>query len=254
MYKTQPWTLNEREIKVRKSPYILNRESDLAISVSRVQKLFEKHKDKTFSNNEIAEMLGISLGTVSDITNRLEAVADIKIVKVRQLRSALSQIFQHFEGPLPAVTKERGRRDAIINVLDRFKQNPDEVFTREDLNQVLDNTEGKIRRALQILLLDGKIKLVGNDLKGSAKYQYYKGHETGIKIYQEKDESYSTIKEFCKENNIKENIFNDFKGSYRLFYSSKGILKEYLKKDLMQHANKCYKKDRSLLEKIFKKS
>ena len=48
MYKTEPWTLNEKELETRKSPYIKNREADLAVSTARVRKFLEDNKNKVF--------------------------------------------------------------------------------------------------------------------------------------------------------------------------------------------------------------
>ena len=257
---TPLWTLNEKDLEIKKSPYIKNREADLAVSVSRVQDLFEKNKNKTFSNDEIAETLGISLGTVSDITNRLEAIADIKIVKVRQLRSALAQVFQHWDGPLHAVPKERGKRDAIINVLEQFQKAPEKVFTKDDLVKDLDNTEAKIRRALQILLLDEKIKLVGHTKKGTAEYQYYKGHLKGFKINRESDSSYTSIPNFIKANGLKikrDDLIQVIDVSkVRLFYSSTGITYEYPIQELEEgikkiELKKTAKRSKGLISSIF---
>lgn len=234
-YVDTPWTLNEKELEVKKTPYIKNREADLAVSTARVRRFLEDNKNKVFSNNEIADSLGISLGTVSNITNRLESIADIKIVKVRQLRSALSQVFQHIDGPLPAVTKERGKRDAIVNVLDRFRQNPNAIFTKEDLVNTLENSEGKIRLSLQILLLNGTIKLVGSEF-GKAQYQYKTGDKKGLEIYATPDENYCTIGKYLKENNIKlevKDVTNELKvNKSRLFYSSNGLSCTYHKDDI----------------------
>lgn len=256
MYKTEPWTLNEKDLEVKKSPYIKNREADLAISTARVRKFLENNKDKVFSNNEIADNLGISLGTVSNITNRLESISDIKIVKVRQLRSALSQVFQHTEGPLPAVTKERGRRDAILNVLDRFRQNPNEVFTKDSLVETVNNSEGKIRLSLQILLLNGTIKLVGTEF-GKAQYQYKTGNKKGMEIYVNRDENYTTVKNYTKERNLKPSAFKNLDESKsRLYYSSVGLIKEfpieYL--DKINEKNQHKQNNVNILEKIFKQS
>lgn len=254
MYKTEPWTLNEVELKVKKTPYIKNREADLAVSTARVRRFLEDNKGKVFSNNEIADSLGISLGTVSNITNRLESISDIKIVKVRQLRSALSQVFQHIDGPLPAVTKERGKRDAIVNVLDRFKQNPNEVFTKDDLVKTLDNTESKIRLSLQILLLNGTIKLVGSEF-GKAQYQYKTGDKKGLEIYVNKDDNFCTISEYKKENSTKKDVFKNIDSSKgRLYYSSNGLLRIYPRDYLDKLAEQQLQNNRNILEKLFNHS
>ena len=234
-YTATPWTLNEKELEVRKTPYIKNREADLAVSTARVRRFLEDNKEKVFSNNEIAENLGISLGTVSNITNRLESIADIKIVKVRQLRSALSQVFQHVDGPLPAVTKERGKRDPIVNVLDRFRQNPNAIFTKDDLSNLLGISDGKLRLSLQILLINSTIKLVGSEF-GKAQYQYKTGDKKGIEIYTTPDENYSTVSKYVKENNLKidsKSITKELSSSKeRLFYSVNGLSLEYHKDDI----------------------
>ena len=128
-------TINNEET-IRKM-YEENLKIDMRCEIFFMSKFMEDNKAKIFTNNEIAESLGISLGTVSNITNRLESIGDIKIVRIRQKTSALSQVFQHIDGPLPAYTKERGKRDAILNVLDRFRQNPDEVFTKDELVKYL---------------------------------------------------------------------------------------------------------------------
>lgn len=253
MYKAEPWTLNEKELEVKKSPYIKNREADLAVSTARVRRFLEDNKTKAFSNNEISEALGISLGTVSNITNRLESIADIKIVKVRQLRSALSQVFQHINGPLPSVTKERGKRDAILNVLDKFKQNPNEVLTKDDLVKTVENTESKIRLSLQILLLNETIKLVGEE-SGRAQYQYKTGNKKGMEIYINRDENYNTLEEYKKNHKIPKNFSKNLDSSRsRLFYSSKGLLKLYPTEYLDELVEKG-QSNRNLLEKIFNHS
>ena len=252
MYQTEPWTLEKKELRTVKNSYIKNREDDLAVSTARVRKLLEDNKDKVFSNSEIAENLGISLGTVSNITNRLESISNIKIVKVRQLKSALSQVFQHIDGPLPAVTKERGKRDVIVNVLDRFKQNPNEVFTKDDLMKVLENSENKIRMALQILLLNGTIKLVGSEF-GKAKYQYKTGNKKGMEIYVNKDKGYYTLNEYRKEYNIKDTFKVD-SSKGRLYYSSNGLLRIYPKEYLDKVAEQQNRDTRSILERLFNHS
>lgn len=228
MHEQMPWTLQEKELRVRKSPYIRNKEANLEISTQAVKRLFKENSEKTFTNNEIAETLGISLGTVSDITNRLEAIQDIKIVKVRQLRSALSQVFQHSSGSMRAVIKERGKADAVICVYETFQASPNRIFTKNDLLSILDNTEGKIRRSLQILLLDELIKLVGCDDRGCAQYQYCKGNAKGIKIYKERTSGYMTISEFTQKYHVGTKSLKDRDVSKsKLFYSSKGLLREY---------------------------
>lgn len=236
MYRQKPWTLEDKKQRVRKSPYIKNRQADLAISTAKVLRLFRENKEKTYSNNEIASILGISLGTVSGITNRLEAIKNIKIVKVRQLKSALSQVFQHSAGSSFAVTKERGKEDTIVSVFSLFVSNKNKVFTKDEIMHNLTNSEGQIRLALQILLLNGEIKLVGETDKRCAQYQHKDGNKKGFQIFDTEDENYITLPEYLELNNLKEhkNFFeqNAKTRKYRRFYTSKGILKQYLKEDL----------------------
>lgn len=256
MYKEKPWTLEERKLTVRETPYVKNAKSDLAISTSKVQRLFKENKEKVYSNDEIARVLGLSIGTTSDITNRLQAIGDIKLVKVRQKKSALAQLFQHISGSLPAVTKERGKEDVVVSVYSLFCSNVNKLFTRKELMKNLDNTESKVRRALQILLLDEKIKLVGrtSETRTNAAYQHCNGNEQGFKIFQEEDENYCTLADYFKthkeyKNRRKEVEKNLRNKKYRLFYSSKGILVEYLKEDINKAINNLNKK--GILDKLF---
>ena len=248
MYKEQPWTLEEKKLRVRKSAYIKNRESDEAISTSRVQKLLQDNKEKSYSNNEIASILGISLGTVSDITNRLQSIGDFKIVKVRQLK------FQHASGSLPAVTKERGKEDVIVSVYSLFCSDINKIYTREELMKNLDNSESKVRRALQILLLTNKVKLVGKTYRNNAAYQHADGNEVGCKIYQEEDVNYTTITDYLKKHvefkNRRKEINKALKNKkIRLFYSSKGMLVQYLEEDIDKVIKNFEKK--GILNKLF---
>lgn len=255
MYRSTPWTLENE--KKKKSAYIKNRESNLAISVSKVRKLFENNKEKFFSNNEIAKEIGVSIGTVSDITNRMEAIGDIKIVKVRQLKSALSQVFQHKDGSMNGVEKERGKSDAVVNVLYVFQENPNEVYTKDSLMKVVNNTEAKIRRSLQILLQNGNIKLVGSTDKGAAQYQHSKGKKKAIPVRFEEDERYSSIGSFIKKNKLKylrEDIFRNLENSKgSLFYSSLGLVYEYPVEVLVKSVEKLNNKNnrKNIIENLF---
>lgn len=264
-YTSIPWVNTEepKVIKVKredkKVSLVNNKPTDLSISTAKVQKLFAENKNKTFSNSEISSKLNISEGTVSEITNRLEAIADIKIVKVRQNKSALSQVFQHIEGPLNAVEKERSKNDSIVNVLRIFKGSPDKVYSKQDILNILkEESESKVRRSLQILLLDDTIKLV--DYSEHALYQYKTGDKKGYTIYKEENPNYMTINKFVKLNKVKD--YSNFKklvnaDKARLFYSSKGLLIEFPKSELYKtlesFSNKEIEDKKSFLEKIFKK-
>lgn len=256
MYKEKPWTLEERKLEVRETPRIRNAKSDSAIATSKVLRLFKENNEKVYSNDEIARVLGLSITTISDITNRLQSFGDIKLVKVRQRKSALAQLFQHISGSLPAVTKERDKEDVVISVYSLFCSNVNKLFTRKELMKNLDNPESKVRRALQILLLDEKIKLVGrtSEARTNAAYQHCNGNEQGFKISQEEDENYCTLADYFREHKehksrrkeIEKNLRNK---KYRLFYSSKGILVEYLKEEIEKAVENLDKK--GILDRLF---
>lgn len=256
MYEEKPWTLKKR--RKNKSSYIKNREFDLAISTSKVQKLFERNKEKTYTNNEISDILGISVGTVSSITNRLEAVQDIKIVKVRQLRSALSQVFQHKSGSLFSVTKERNKEDAIVSIRSLFELNQNTIFVKDDLLRMLKISDGKTTKSLQILLLDGFIKLVGCTNRGHAQYQHKNGDAKEIRIRFKENDKYSSISSYLKKNNLRmkrEEIIERLDSKGELFYSSNGLILEYPIKELEEVIKEINLKNvkKSIIDNIFKK-
>ena len=236
MHKQTPWTLDEedtKESRVRKSNYIKERQSDLAISTARVQKLFELHKEKTFTIAQIAEALSLSEGTVSSIMNRLITLGDVSVVKM--LRPHWAPLFQHIELAPSKVDFSYKKEDPIISIINVFKSNKDSVYSKDDLLKLLTCSESMLRRSLQILLLKGDIKLVGSS-KGSARYQYKTGNLKGIEVYQDSDDRYTRFLDYINENNLKNKIdeikMNLDNVKTRLFYSNKGLAIEYLKEDL----------------------
>ena len=225
MYQKTPWTLkdNKKSKKTKATGKVFFKE-DVAVSTARVQKLFENNKEKVFSNQEIAVELGMSVGTVSGITNRLEALQNIKIVKVRQTVSALSQVFQHKDGSLHSVEKEKAKEDTAKLVKELFENNTNQVFTKEDIIEQLSNSsKGQIEESIKILLLNGVLKLVGTK-DSKAQYQYINGNLEGFTIYGEPDENYSSLGSFLesKQATHKKEYFTKELANkeYRLFYSS----------------------------------
>ena len=108
--------------------------------------------------------------------------------------------------------------------------------------------------SLQILLLNGTIKLVGSEF-GKAQYQYKTGDKKGLEIYINKEEGYFTLSEYIKENNLKKDSFENIDNSKgRLYYSSTGLLRIYPQSYLNTVAKSRSKDNRSILEKIFNHS
>lgn len=254
MYKDEPWSLTEQINKSSKKQKVQKERTkfhagDTAVSTARVLKLFEENKGKKFSNQDIAKELGISVGTVSSITNRLEALMDIKIVGNRQTVSAISQIFQHRGGPSFGFHKEKVDKqskevikDTAQIVKDLFKQDKNAVYTKEKVIKKLKGcSKGQIEESLQILVLDKTIKLLEDYEENKAQYQYITGNRKGVEVHLEEDERYISISEYLKSLNyvadvkkLKSNLPTHF----RMFYSSRGYIPQYLKSDL----DKCLKK------------
>ena len=80
-YVDTPWTLNENESRIKKNSYTKNKESDKAVSTARILRVFEESPKGKFTNRDIANLLFVSESTVSNVTNKLIALGDIKIAK-----------------------------------------------------------------------------------------------------------------------------------------------------------------------------
>lgn len=262
MYQDKPWSLTKEEKKNVKKETSKKKVSnakpnffteDLAVSSARVLKLFKENKEKYYSNLDISVELGMSSGTVSNVTNRLEALGEIKIVKVRQLVSALSQVFQYKSGSMVSVEKEKAKKDTARLVKDLFENDKNAVYTKQDIMQALPKcSKGQIEESIRILLLNETLKLLLDFEGGSAKYQHFSGNRKGIKVHTEHDLDYITLKEFLKKvdfNYNKEEFLKRLPEKCRAFYSSKGIVIEYLKSDLEECLEKSKKKN--FLERMF---
>lgn len=266
MIKEVPWTLEEKSIKENKKKSIKKKgnnqitffKDDVAVAAAQVMELFEKNKTKTYTNKDIANELGLSEGTVTGVTTRLEALRKIKIVEILQRVSAYTVYYQHIQGPAQRVNKRRGadgnRKDTAQLMLELFEEDKNRVFTKKELVEILKakgESEGQIDTSLRILLLGWDIKVVGEeDQKGL--YQHISGNKKGLKIYKNSDEKYCSVPTFIKESNFKgdeENLRRNLPKTYRLFYSSRGTIKEYLREDLEKSVKKSQKK--SFIERMF---
>lgn len=254
MYKSKPWTLEEK--RTRKSSYIKERQADLAISVSRVKKLFELHKEKTFTIAQISEALNLSEGTVSSIMNRLITLGDIHVVMMK--RPHWAPVFQHADSAPTQVNFTYVKQDAIVGILNLFKADKNKIFTKKDILSELKCSESMLRRSLQILLLNGEIKLVGST-EGSAEYQYKTGNRQGYEISCIEDERYTKLSDYLKEKNLQDKaqeikeILEEVTVGERIFYASTGMCKEYLKEELDKIVEKMNKKQtkKSIIKKLF---
>ena len=254
MYKSTPWTLEEKKSNTtRKSIYVKNREADLAISVSRVQKFLELHKEKTFTIAQISEALNLSEGTISSIMNRLITIGDINVVKMQ--RPHWSPVFQHVACATTKVPFSYKKEDPILSILNMFENNKNEVYTKEDLLKSLSCSESMIRRSLQILLSNKSIKLIGSNEKGEAQYQNFKGDLKEIPIRFNKDENYSSISNYIKKNGLKLSVNDILKNldikKRELFYTATGLMYEYPIEELDKTIKKINKK--GIIGKLFSK-
>ena len=119
----------------------------------------------------------------------------------------------------------------------RYLENYDKYM--EELNKAKGESERQIDTSLRILLLGCDIKVVGGDKK--AEYQHISGNKKGHTVYKGTDENYTTLSTFLKEhafNGNVEELQKKLSKSYRLFYSSVGIIKEYKKEDLEKEIKK----------------
>lgn len=247
MYKETPWTLNKKDTtknRTRKSSYIKERQADLAISTARVLKLFELHKEKTFTTGQVAEALGLSDGTVSSILNRLSTLGD-KIVVTKISRPHPAYIYQHRECAPMIVPFSYKKKDPIISIIEFFQKDENAIYTKDKLLNKLACSESMLRRSLQILLLQGDIKLVGS-INGKAQYQYKTGNAEGAEISHVEDSNYIKFNNYLEEKKLKDKrddikkILGNVKT--RLFYSSTGLTVEYLREDLDKAIEKLDKK------------
>ena len=266
-YKTIPWTTTEEPTSIRvKKQEIQLKElkkksgESLPISVARVVKFLNKNKNKNYTNAQIAEAVGLSGSTVSGIMDKLEEIDSVRVVKIRKgLSSGISQVYQSSIGTLDKVEKERAAESAAAQILSIFKKSINKTYTKKSLCETTGIPKSKVGTALSILLVTNNIKVVGIE-GGILVYQNTKGNKRAIEICTEGHSSYITLGNYIKINNIKGDSKEikakvaKEKGHSRLFYSDKGIVKEYeisyLQKVIGLGEEKKIEKKKGLLERI----
>ena len=247
MYKKEPWTLNPEKVacSIKATKNYLFKE-DIAISTSRVMNLFESNQERVYTNQDIAKELGMSLGTVSSITNRLEQLAGIKIVKVKQSVSAISQMFQHRNGSMHGVEKIKNKKDVARKVKELFEEDKNRILTKKEvINSLSKVSENQISISIRILLLNGTIKIIDNFEGNVAKYQHALGNEKGLEVLTELSNDYSKVSTYLKETKFSgdKKVFSKYlPKTCKLFYSSRGLTPVYPKKDLDKCAEKAQRK------------
>ena len=265
-YTSQPWTMQEepKAIKAKRKEVQLkeiakkNVES-MPVAVSRIVKFLNKNKEQTFTNAQIASAVGLSGSAVSGVMDKLEEIGSVKVVKIRKgLTSGISQVYQSYMGSLNKVEKERTAEGAIAQIFEVFRK-IHKTYTKKELSEITNISKSKISTALSILLVTENIKVVGIE-ENVLVYQNIRGNKRAVEISTEADPNYITLGNYVKMNNIKGDSkeikakATEEKGHSRLFYSDKGIVKEYevsyLQKVIGLGEEKKTEKKKGLLERI----
>lgn len=274
MFKKEPWPLNKKATKgkkatkkvvtkkvskvtkikkaketkdlVKKVTNSLNQKfykDNIEVSTQKVFKLFSQHKENFYSNKDIMKELNLSEGTVSGITNRLQALGYIKISKVTE---HMGQIFQHVDGSGVNTEKVRGDADTSVLVKELFENNKNRVFTKADITKELPNrSKGQIVQSIRILLLCKEIKLLDDFENGVLKFQSKFGNKAGLDVKAELDEGYTTFNSFLRESKYtgnKESFKKHLPKTCVVFYSAGGVTPMYSIKELEKCAKKAQKK------------
>ena len=268
MYKDQPWPLEEKAQETKKSEKSSKKgikteakkrlySADVAVSTARVLKLFEDHKERIYTNREIAQELGLSESTVTGINTRLEGVKKIKIVEVLQRLSAYTPIYQHINGSCNKVNKRRGKdgnqKDVAQVVYDLFENDKNAVYTKPEIIEKLSNySKGQVEESIKVLVLSKAIKIL-EDYEGNVmQYQHALGNKKGVDLQYEPDEKYTTVGAYLDSLNYvgdREKLRRNLPKHYRVFYSARGVRPEYLKSDLNKAIEKSEKK--GFFRKVF---
>lgn len=239
-YNDIPWTTVEepKGIKEKRKEIQLKElskrvEASTPIAVARIVKFLNKNKNQTYTNAQIAKEAGLSGSIVSGVMDKLEEIGSVKVVKIRKgVASGISQVYQSAIGNLNKVEKERMAEGAIACILDIFKKSLNKVYTKNELSKITGISKNKVGVALSILLVTENIKLVGIK-EGAPLYQSIKGNKGAVEISTEPDPNYITLGNYVKIANIKGNseeikaLAAKEKDHSRLFYSDKGMVKEY---------------------------
>ena len=240
-YSSKPWTSEVQEPKTLKTKReeiqqkeIQSKvEENLPVSAARIVAFLNKNKDRRFTNKQIASEVGISSSVASGIMDKLEEIGCVKVVKVRKHTAAgISQVYQSAEGTSKETVKEREAEGYIAKVLSVFKNSVNKTYSKKEIAKELGISKDKVGQALSILLVTEKVKVVGID-EDSLSYQNIKGKKPAVEIATEPSKVYMTLSNYLKMNGIKGDIkefktkVSTEKGHSRLFYSDRGILKEY---------------------------
>lgn len=237
-YTSQPWTLNSKEpktLKAKREEMQMKEiskkvEENLPVAVARVVKFLNENKEQTYTNSQIAAATGVK--SVSGIMDKLEEIGVVKVVKIRKsLTSGISQVYQSYMGSLNKVEKERAAEGAIAQIFGVFRKIHG-TYTKEELSEITGISKNKVSTALSTLLVTENIKVIG--IKENALvYQNIRGNKKAVNISTEPDSNYMTLGNYIKMNNIRSDskeikaLVAKEKGHSRLFYSGKGIVKEY---------------------------
>ena len=264
-YSSKPWTETEEpKILKKKREEIQQKEiqnkieENLPVSAARIVTFLNKNKDRCFTNKQIAAEVGISGSVASGIMDKLEEIGCVKVAKIRKgLTSGISQVYQSYDGSSTKVEKEREVEGYIAKVLSVFNNSVNKTHSKKGIAKELGISKDKVGQALSILLVTKKIKVVGIE-EGAPVYQNIKGNKSAVEIATKPDNSYITLGNYIRMNGIKgdtteikEKIASE-KGHSRLFYSDKGIIKEYEVSYLQKviNCNKTKKEKKGLLERI----
>lgn len=266
-YNSKPWTeMEEPKILKTKREEIQQKEiqskveENLPVSAARIVTFLNKNKSRCFTNKQIAAEVGISASMTSGIMDKLEEIGCVKVAKIRKgLTSGISQVYQSYDGNSAKVEKEREAEGYIAKVLSAFNNSVNKTHSKKEIAKELGISKDKVGQALSILLVTEKIKVVGIE-EGALVYQNIRGNKPAIEIATKPDSSYITLGNYIKMNGIKgdtaeikEKIASE-KGHSRLFYSDKGIVKEYevsyLQKVIGLGEEKKTEKKKGLLERI----
>lgn len=263
-YSTKPWTIEEQEpkiLKVKRKEMQLKEiqnktEENLPVSAARIVTFLNKNKNRCFTNKQIAAEVGISASMASGIMDKLEEIGCVKVAKIRKgLNSGISQVYQSHDGNSTKVEKEREVEGYISKVLAVFENNINKVYSKKEISTGLGISKDKVGQALSILLVTERVKAIG--IEGDVLvYQNIKGKKPAVKIATEPNSSYVTLGSYLKMNGIKGDIKElkekvaTEKGHSRLFYSDKGIVKEYEISYLQRVLKFGKDKKNNILEKI----
>lgn len=243
-YKQEPWTLKEKTVKAdikkkREGQPNFFKENDV-ISEVKIIDFFRKNPTEEYTNHEIATALGLSVGTVSAITNRMQQSEKIKITKIHG--PARVQYFQHITGPGPSTVKTMENGDTSIVLMKFFEEHKEQLFTKEEIfKELKDRSKSQIEHSLRIRVLSGQIKICNEALaeNNTLRYCYPSENINCLPVIETLTEEYSRLNPFLKEHNVKctpEILKNLPKGA--LYFSKYGLQIVYPREELKKAVSK----------------